>query len=401
MNVDVVVVAAGSGERLGHGVPKAFVEIGGTPLLVWGLRAAAGLAPRRTVVVVPSEGRDGWERGVREHSGGTGLGDVFTAAGGATRQASVRAGLEALTVASGGGVGDASGLVVVHDAARPLAGPALWRRVAEAAERWGAAVPVLPVTDCLKEVDGDGAVLRTVPRGGLVRVQTPQAFRFAWLWEAHESAEAEDAPDDAALVEARGRSVRTVDGDPDNLKVTYPRDLEEVARRLGSGPTTCRVGYGYDAHPLVEGRRLVLGGVEIPADAGLQGHSDADVLAHAIADALLGAAALGDIGDQFPADDQRWKDADSMELLATVVERVAVRGLRVHNVDATVVAERPRLNPHLGVMRDRLAERLGVSREAVNVKATRMEGLGSIGRGEGIVAHAVAALVPAAPSAGR
>jgi len=392
--VDLVVAAAGSGVRLGHDCPKAFVEVAGAPLLAWTLRVLSEVPVRRTVVTVPPDDVERWRERVEALDIGY---PMHVAAGGATRQASVRAGLEVLKetalVDPPGGA-----LVAVHDAARPCASAALWHRVVAAAREVGSAIPVLPSVDSLKEVDSAGSVLRSIDRSRVVRAQTPQCFRFDWLLEAHlaESAADGEATDDAALVERLGHPVATVAGEPGNIKVTTAADLQAVGRTLGGDPSgfAIRIGYGYDIHPLVEGRRLVLGGVEIDHERGLMGHSDADSLAHAITDALLGAAGLGDIGLKFPADNERWKDADSLDLLAAVVDDLENAGFRPLNVDATILAEKPRLSPHLSAMRGNLAARLRLPASAVNVKATRGEGLGSIGRGEGIAAHAVATVGP-------
>lgn len=394
--IDVVIAAAGSGSRLGADCPKAFVEIDGVSLLRRCLDTVAALGVRRIVVTVPPGDAESWiERaaGLAE-----GLADglaVHAVAGGETRQASVRNGLLCLReLGRSAGGDDGGGLVLVHDAARPCASLDLWNRVAAEAARSGAAVPVLPSVDSLKEVDETGAVVASVDRARIMRVQTPQGFRFADLLDAHLAAEASNTEltDDAALFEFAGRRVAAVPGEEANVKVTNPEDLARVARQLRGSVPKLRIGYGYDIHPLVEGRRLVLGGVEIEYRLGLDGHSDADALAHAVIDALLGAGGLGDIGQRFPAEEARWKDADSLELLAAVVADLATAGLVPHNVDATVLAERPPLRPHLGEMRRRLAECLGISEQAVNVKATRGEGMGPIGRGEGIAAHAVASV---------
>jgi len=409
--IDVVIAAAGSGRRLGADYPKAFVEVDGVSLLRRCLVTVAALGARRIVVTVPPGDAETWiERAVQLAeglAGGLTKGlpggpaealAVHAVAGGETRQASVRNGLLALReLGSGVGGDDPGGVVLVHDAARPCASLDLWIRVAAEAERSGAAVPVLPSVDSLKEVDDTGTVVASVDRARIMRVQTPQGFRFADLLDAHLAAQASrtERTDDAALFEFAGRRVATVPGEEANVKVTNPEDLARVARSSPGSTPRLRVGYGYDIHPLVEGRRLVLGGVEIEYRLGLDGHSDADALAHAVIDALLGAAGLGDIGQRFPADEARWKDADSLELLAAVVADLAGAGLVPHNVDATVLAEHPRLLPHLSEMRRRLAERLGISEQAVNVKATRGEGMGPIGRGEGIAAHAVATVAKA------
>lgn len=393
LSIDVVLAAAGAGTRLGADVPKAFVEIDGTPLLRRALEAAGAAGARQTVVTVPPQDAPRWIE--RVHALGVGT-SVRAVSGGSTRQESVLLGLQALQP-EGAGADDPAHVVLVHDAARPCASVALWRRVAEEAGRTGGAIPVLPSVDTLKEVGPDGAVVRTLERARVVRAQTPQGFRFDALLAAHLEAQAGgiEATDDAALFELAGGRVVTVAGEESNMKVTHPDDLDRVARSLGGGGATLRVGYGYDTHPLVAGRRLVLGGVVIEHDRGLEGHSDADALAHAVADALLGAAGLGDIGQKFPADDTRWKDADSIELLSAVVADLHAAGFRPCNVDATILAEQPRLLPHLEAMRRRLAGALGLEPGAVNVKATRGEGMGPIGRGEGIAAHAVTTVTAA------
>lgn len=397
--IDVVIAAAGGGSRLGADCPKAFVEIDGVSLLRRCLDTVAAVGVRRIVVTVPPGDAESWIARADELAEGL---PVHVVAGGETRQASVRNALlflrelEQGAGGDGGGAGDDDGphLVLVHDAARPCASLELWTRVAAEAARSGAAVPVLPSVDSLKEIDETGTVVASVDRARVMRVQTPQGFRFADLLEAHLAAQASGAEltDDAALLEFAGRRVVAVPGEEANVKVTTPEDLAWVARRWRGSAPKLRVGYGYDIHRLVEGRRLVLGGVEIEYRLGLDGHSDADALAHAVIDALLGAAGLGDIGQRFPAEDVRWKDADSLELLADVVDELATAGLVPHNVDATVLAERPPLLAHLGEMRRCLAARLGISEQAVNVKATRGEGMGPIGRGEGIAAHAVASV---------
>ena len=391
--VDVVIVAAGGGNRLGADIPKAFIEVGGVPLLSMALGGAASIGPRRIAVAVPPRDPDPWVD--RVHELATGL-QVTPVPGGSSRQASVFEALKALRDSAAEAGEAAPGYVLVHDAARPCASAELWRRVADATRDFGAAIPVLPAVDSLKRLGPGGEVAGTVDRSAIVRAQTPQGFRFDWLYEAHAAAADEPlATDDAALVERLGRTVATVEGEDANIKVTTRADLRLLASLLGSAAPAVRVGYGYDIHPLVEGRRLVLGGVTIEHDRGLDGHSDADALAHAVTDALLGAAGMGDIGQKFPADDDRWAGADSITLLASVVEDLRAGGFRLGSVDATILAEEPRLDAHLAAMRERLAGALAIPASAVNVKATRGEGLGHIGRGEGIAAHAVAVIVRA------
>lgn len=304
-------------------------------------------------------------------------------AGGATRAASVRNGLNAVPA-------EAS-VVVVHDAVRPLASRALFARVIDAV-RLGAAgaVPVVALADTLKQVDDDGAVLRTIDREGVVAVQTPQAFESEWLRRAH--AAGGEATDDAALVEAAGGRVVTVEGEPANVKVTTAQDLDRL-RRDGGGPPALRVGHGFDVHRWAdEPRPLVLGGVTLSSDRGLAGHSDADVVCHALADAILGAAGLGDLGAHFPDDDPRWAGARSTDLLCQTVELAGAASWVAVSADLTVVAEAPRLAPFVAEMTATLS---GIIGAPVSIKATTSEGLGALGRGEGIAAWAVTLLAGA------
>jgi 2-C-methyl-D-erythritol 4-phosphate cytidylyltransferase/2-C-methyl-D-erythritol 2,4-cyclodiphosphate synthase len=264
-------------------------------------------------------------------------------------------------------------------------------RVVEAARRDGAAVPVLPVRDTVKEVDGYGRVVRTVSRKPLRLVQTPQGFRAEVLRRAYAWAEQNGNPDftdDAALVEASGRSVSVVEGDEENVKVTVPGDLIRL------GLLVPRVGHGYDAHRLEAGRRLMLGGVEIEHHRGLVGHSDGDAALHALCDALLGAAGLPDIGQQFPDTDPQYQGADSLELLARVVILVRDAGWRTSSADLTLVAEEPKLADYLPRMAEKISQVLGVQPESIGLKATTEEGLGLTGSNEGIAAHAMVVLVP-------
>jgi 2-C-methyl-D-erythritol 2,4-cyclodiphosphate synthase len=320
-------------------------------------------------------------------------------AGGATRAESVRAGLAA--------VPDDAAVIVVHDAARPLARSSLFAAVVDAVRSDGAdgAIPVVPVTDTLKRVSG-GTVLATVDREGMVAVQTPQAFAAATLRSAHRSAA--DATDDAALVERLGATVRTVMGDPHNMKLTGPADLDLAEALLtardpmSDQPVGMRIGQGLDVHRFSDdpGRPLVLGGVVITGEGaqGLDGHSDADAVAHAIADAVLGAAGLGDLGRHAPDTDPRWQGADSLVLLSRMVTLARQFGWSPVNADCTVVAERPRLAPFLEQMAAKLGAVLGAP---VNVKATTAEGLGALGRSEGIACTAVVLLASVPAGSGQ
>ncbi|MBI3998459.1 MAG: 2-C-methyl-D-erythritol 4-phosphate cytidylyltransferase [Armatimonadetes bacterium] len=371
-----VVAAAGRGTRLSGPVPKLLLPLGGRTVLERTL-AAFEASPRidEVAVAVDIECLDA----VRARVSGK---VVAVVPGGSDRRASVAAGLRALPGA---------GWIIVHDGARPFVTPRLIERVLDAAMGSGAATLALPVTDTLKEVEGD-RVQRTVDRRRLCAVQTPQAFRAALLREAHERVPA-DVPvtDDAELVEQIGMPVTVVPGEPANMKITTPADYELAQRCAGDGTSAAvRVGLGYDVHRLVPDRPLVLGGVRIPHPRGLAGHSDADALVHAVIDALLGAAAQPDIGRFFPPDDPAYRGADSIGLLETVGSRLRAAGWTVVNVDAVVQAETPRLAPYVDAMRQRIAAALEIPAACIGIKATTAEGLGSVGRGHGIAAQAVA-----------
>jgi 2-C-methyl-D-erythritol 4-phosphate cytidylyltransferase/2-C-methyl-D-erythritol 2,4-cyclodiphosphate synthase len=393
-SVATVVVAAGEGRRLGAGLPKALVPLLGKPLFVRSLEALAGVPGLvGQVLVVPA----GEEERFRAALGAdaAALRVVAVVAGGARRQDSAAAGFAAVPADTD--------VILIHDAARPLVPAADVAAVAAAAARDGAAIAVAPVTDTLKRVAADGSSVReTVPRAHLRRALTPQGFRRAVYAAALARAVAEgwDVTDDASMVERAGGSVTLVDADGRNLKVTTPEDLAMAATLLGAGGgAATRVGHGWDRHRLVEGRPLRLGGVAVPFGKGLLGHSDGDVLLHAVADAVLGAAGLGDLGDHFPSTDARWKDGDSATFLRHAVAAAAAAGWAPCNVDATVIAEEPRLGPHRAAMTASLAALLGLRAEDVNVKAKSAEGLGPVGTGEAMEAHAVVLL--RAMSAGR
>lgn len=378
-----VLAAAGAGSRFGTAVPKQLVPIGGRSLLVRSLVALLGSGAVEGVVVALPAAELDRRGGLPEDLAGRN--EVILVAGGATRCASVRAGLAGLPAACN--------LVLIHDAARPAASAGLIRRVAEGAWRHGACIPGVPAVDTVKEVGPDGRIVRTLDRGTLRMAQTPQGFRRAVIEDAYrhlDEREAGKAPtDDASLVEQAGQPVTVIDGEPGNLKVTAPDDL----RRMGL--IVPRVGFGYDVHRLAPGRRLVLCGVEIPAEAGLLGHSDADVALHAVCDAVLGAVGLGDIGRLFPDDDPAYRDACSLDLLREVCGRTRRAGFRVRSADVTIVAQQPRLAPHMESMCRRLAASLEIDPRAASVKATTAEGLGFTGRGEGMAAYALVVLEPA------
>jgi 2-C-methyl-D-erythritol 4-phosphate cytidylyltransferase / 2-C-methyl-D-erythritol 2,4-cyclodiphosphate synthase len=285
-------------------------------------------------------------------------------------------------------------IVVIHDAARPLVSADLIERTVAAAATDGAAVAAVRATDTVKRGGADGRVVETLPREHVYLAQTPQAFRVDVLRDA--LAIASDATDEATLAEKAGHRVRLVEGEPGNVKITTPADLSAAERRVTAAAPAVRIGQGYDLHRLAQGRPLVLGGVTIPFDLGLMGHSDADIVCHAVTDAVLGAAGLGDIGRHFPDTDPRFKGADSVALLAAACGLVRDAGYAVVNVDVTVIAERPKLAPHADAMRRNLAGALGCDVAQVSVKAKTNEGVESMGNGTSMAAHAVALIARSA-----
>jgi 2-C-methyl-D-erythritol 4-phosphate cytidylyltransferase/2-C-methyl-D-erythritol 2,4-cyclodiphosphate synthase len=306
--------------------------------------------------------------------------------GGPTRQASVRAGLEALLPRS-------PDIVLIHDAARPFASANLIARAIEAAEKTGAAIPALPVMDTVKRVDQAGTVEATLDRNSIRLVQTPQAFAFPALLEAHQRAAAQgrnDFTDDAALAEWAGMKVSVFAGEPSNIKLTTPEDFARAEAIQSAALGDVRTGSGLDVHAFGPGDHVTLGGIRIPHSHSLTGHSDADVALHALTDAILGALADGDIGAHFPPSDPQWRGASSDRFLAFAVERVRARGGRIAHLDLTIVCEAPRIGEHRDTMRASIARFAGIGIERVGVKATTSEKLGFTGRGEGIAAYATA-----------
>ncbi|CAH0151428.1 bifunctional 2-C-methyl-D-erythritol 4-phosphate cytidylyltransferase/2-C-methyl-D-erythritol 2,4-cyclodiphosphate synthase [Roseomonas sp. CECT 9278] len=378
--IAALLMAAGTGQRFGAPVPKQYLPLLGRPVIRHAAEALLreGLVDRLLPVVAPGE---------EAHVAALldGLPALPPVAGGPTRAASVRAGLEVLAT-------DPPAMVLVHDAARPVIPPGTIAALRDALAHAPGAIPAQPVTDTLKR-GADGRILHTVPREGLFRAQTPQAFRFDVLLAAHRGGDA-TATDDAALLEAGGLPVALVAGSEHSIKITWPEDLARVEAHL-SAHLSPRMGTGFDVHRLVEGRPLVLCGVTVPHPLGLAGHSDADVGIHALCDAIYGALAEGDIGRWFPPSEAQWKDADSARFLRHAAGRIAARGGVLANADVTLICERPKITPHAPAMRARLAELLGVPIDAVSVKATTTEQLGFAGRGEGIAAQAAAVvLVP-------
>ena len=379
--VTAIIAAGGRGDRMGGDRPKQLLVLGGVTIVQRSVETFDRCDQvDEIVLVVPSALAT--DASLAFTPGGTPLRVV---PGGARRQDSVAHGFDASS--------SSSEIFVIHDAARPLCPPAVISRTIESASRHGAAIAALGPHDTVKQrAAGDGRFVgRTLARQSIVLAQTPQAFRREVLAEAIRLGRGGmEATDEAVLAERAGYRVALVDGDPRNIKITTERDLSIARQLLAETVVSGRVGFGYDVHRLVEGRPLVLGGIRIPHDRGLAGHSDADAVCHAVADAILGAAASGDIGRHFPDTDPRWAGTSSIELLQAVVDLVRSRGFVVVNLDVVIVAERPKLGPHADRMREAMASAVGIEPDAVSIKAKTNEGLDAVGRGEAIATHAVA-----------
>ena len=369
-----LVVAAGSGSRAGGDMPKQYRPLLGRPLLGHALDHLDHPAIDAVQVVIAEGQEEAYAAAVGERP------LPAPVIGGATRQQSVRNGLAALA-------GQNVERVLIHDAARPFLPPVVIDRLLGALDANDGAVPVLGVVDTLAR--GDGILGDTVARDGLVRVQTPQAFRFEAIRAAHDAWDGPEATDDAQVARAAGLTVATVEGDPTLDKITYDADFARAEDRLAACLTP-RTGMGFDVHAFGPGSSVWLGGVEIPHDRGLVGHSDADVALHALTDAILGALAAGDIGDHFPPSDPRWRGAPSALFLEHARDLVASAGGRIAHVDVTITCESPRIGPHRLPMREKIASLLRLDLTRISVKATTTERLGFTGRGEGIAAQAVA-----------
>src|SRR5215510_7886749 len=379
--VAAIVVAAGQGVRAGGDLPKQFRRLGGDTLLQRALSAFTGATAVSLVQPVIRPADLALVRTLTD-----GMDILPPVSGGATRQASVRAGLEALEPHE-------PDIVLVHDAARPFASSALIARAIAAAEKTGAAIPGLPVTDTVKRIDRTGMIETTLDRNSIRLVQTPQAFAFPALLKAHRSAATQgrdDFTDDAALAEWAGMKVSVFEGEPGNIKLTTPEDFLRAESQQFAALGDVRTGSGLDVHAFGPGDHVTLGGIRIAHDKALTGHSDADVALHAITDAVLGAIADGDIGTHFPPSNPQWRGASSDQFLAFAVERVRARGGRIAHLDLTIVCEAPRISAHRDAIRASIARIAGVDVERVAVKATTSEKLGFTGRGEGIVAYATA-----------
>ncbi len=370
-----IIVAAGTGSRLGGQVPKQFQMLGGKPLLLWSVEAMLRCNKIAAIVVVAPEADLDRVRAMLPHAW-----HIHVVAGGPTRTQSVRNGLDILHPLH-------PHHLLIHDAARPGLSTDVVEELLAAIGDADAACPALPVTDALKDTAGGG--VRSVARDTLVRVQTPQAFRWDVIVSAYANTTTA-ADDDLALVEARGAKIALTPGRQALMKITYPEELAVVEKLITS--PALRVGTGFDVHGFEPGDAVILCGIRIPHTKKLEGHSDADAGWHALTDAILGALALGDIGDHFPPSDPQWKGVDSRQFLQHVVNLARDRGYLVANADITILAERPKISPHREAMRRATAEVLGVSADVVSVKATTTEKLGFVGREEGIAAQAAVLL---------
>jgi 2-C-methyl-D-erythritol 4-phosphate cytidylyltransferase/2-C-methyl-D-erythritol 2,4-cyclodiphosphate synthase len=380
--VAAVIVAAGRGHRAGGEMPKQYRHIGGEPVIRAALAAFAGHPQIDAVQPVIHADDEAQFRATT-----AGLARLRApVAGGASRQASVHAGLEALR-------GTAPDIVLIHDAARPFVSDALIARAIAAAREHGAAVPAVAVADTVKKVDAQGTITATIDRNELRIVQTPQAFSYNLIIDAHgraATADRSDFTDDAALAEWAGHRVSVFPGDSTNVKLTTNEDFARAEALRMAVTGDIRTGNGFDVHAFADGDHIMLGGVRIAHTRGVTGHSDADVALHALVDAILGALADGDIGQHFPPSDPQWKGAASEKFLAFACERVRARSGVIAHLDVTVVCEAPRIGPHRDAMRARIAAIAGIGADRVAIKATTSERLGFTGRGEGIVAMATA-----------
>jgi 2-C-methyl-D-erythritol 4-phosphate cytidylyltransferase/2-C-methyl-D-erythritol 2,4-cyclodiphosphate synthase len=374
MSVTALIVAAGSGERFGGGIPKQYRTIAGKPVLRWAVEALASHPAVRAVRVVIGRGQ---EDQAQQALVGLAVGSLIE--GGVERSDSVRAGLAAIEA-------DA---VLVHDAARPFCPPSVVDRLLAPLEFFEGAAPVLAVGDTLARASD--RLGEPVDRAGIVRVQTPQAFRLDALRAAYERWRGDAPTDETTVVRAAGMQVAAVEGDPALEKITTPADFRRAEDWLAS-QLVPRTGMGFDVHAFAGEGPIMLGGIPVPHSRGLAGHSDADVVLHAITDALLGAAGLGDIGEHFPPSNPQWKGASSDRFLRHAVDLLLARAAIIDHLDCTIIAEEPKVGPYRAAMRDRIAEIAGLRADQVSIKATTTEGLGFTGRREGIAAQAVASI---------
>jgi 2-C-methyl-D-erythritol 4-phosphate cytidylyltransferase/2-C-methyl-D-erythritol 2,4-cyclodiphosphate synthase len=378
-NSIAIIVAAGQGVRAGDGLPKQYRAIGSKPVLRWSVETALAHPDIDAVQVVIAP-----DHATLCAEALAGLDLLPPVDGGSTRQESVHRALRAVAIHQ-------PRKVLIHDAARPFVSPQIISGVCATLDEHDAAIPAIPVPDTLKLVE-QGRITRTLPRDGVFSAQTPQGFRFEAILSAHEAAAGREFTDDAAIAESAGLSVVTVTGSRMNFKLTTQEDFV-TAEMLLSARASPRTGSGFDVHRFCAGDHVWLCGVRVPHDHGLEGHSDADVGLNALTDAILGAAALGDIGQHFPPTDPRWKGAASHLFLSHAASVLRARGGEISNVDVTIICERPKVSPHREVMARRIAEILAIDIGRVSVKATTTEGLGFTGRREGIAAQATATVL--------
>lgn len=378
MKIAAVIVAGGRGARAGGEIPKQYMPLRARPVVAWSLAAMAEAGVREIVVACAPEHADLCRAAI------AGSPNVRLVHGGATRTATVHAGLAAL--------GDVDA-ILIHDAARPGLSADVVRALTTELERGAAAAaPALAVPDTLRRTDDGGRIIEDIARDGVMRVQTPQAFRAETLRAAYAAlAPDQSMTDDIAVVRAHGAEAKLIAGDPKLMKLTYPEDFAMLERMLGGERIVC-VGHGVDAHRFGDGAFVTLCGVQIPHSKGLVGHSDADAGWHALVDAILGALGEGDIGAHFPPSDPQWKGADSERFLRHAAKLADGAGARIVHVDVTLLCERPKIGPHREAMRARTAEALGLPLSRVSVKATTTERMGFLGREEGLAAQATATL---------
>ncbi len=375
--VAVIIAAAGQGKRLGAPVPKQYLKIGGEYVIAKTIKAFEDIDEVDYIFVVTN---DEYRKVCADIVEAKGFGKVEgIIAGGSRRQDSVFNALQEINARKPG-----VSMVLIHDGARPFIGKDVILNVLEETERNGAAVACVAMKNSVRRMEQGGSTSVSVDRADYYSVQTPQGFRKSMLIEAYDKAYDESfvGTDDASIVEWAGYDISIVDGDYGNIKITTREDL----------PMENRVGTGFDVHPFAEERKLILGGVDIPYDRGLLGHSDADVLVHAVMDALLGAAALGDIGKHFPDSEEEYKDADSLVLLAKVRKMLEENFYNIGNIDVTLIAEKPKISPYIDEMRSNIATALEIDRSRVNIKGTTTEKLGFTGREEGIACEAVCSI---------
>ena len=384
--IAAIIPAAGSGSRMGTNVPKQFLELNGVPILVQAVDRFLQVSDIRCIVVaLPAAHRAAAKQAFQTHFSPEQYQRLLLVTGGATRQESVLAGLNALP--------PETEFVLVHDGARPFVSRALIEQCIQAVMRHGAAILAIPVRDTIKQLNSSGVIVGTVDRSQLWQAQTPQGVAVDLLRQAYDFAQRDgfEGTDEASLLEHAGIPVHVVEGSEENIKITRPDDLK-LATNINKESNMLRIGHGFDAHRFKIGRHLILGGVDIPFDLGLEGHSDADVLIHAFIDGLLGAMGLGDIGNHFPDKDPQYKDISSLKLLEEVIRLVQEQQFSICNADLTIICQRPRLAPFVDEMRVNLATACFVSQDCINIKATTTEMMGYTGRGEGIAVHAVVLL---------